>query len=215
MVASGVIAVVVAYLLGSIPSAYIAARLKGKDIRRLGSGNVGGFNTYRQIGAKAGIAVTIADMGKGTAAVAIASQLLEASLSFVLAAVLAVIVGHMWTPFLKLRGGMGMGTVIGVMAILLPLYGYWLQLVIFLGVIAVPLFITRNIALSVMVALLALPIIIWVGTRVVPFTILAALIFTVIWLKFLPTARAAWIRAKNKEDFFFDRSFVIKRGKRK
>lgn len=213
MVASGVIAVVIGYLLGSIPSAYIVARLKGKDIRQLGSGTVGGFNTYREIGAKAGIAVVIADMGKGTLAVAIAYELLGVSQPLVLAAGLAAIVGHMWTPFLKFRGGMGMGTALGVMAILLPLYGYWQQLVIFLGVIAVPLFITRNIALSMFTALLALPIIIWIGTKSIPFTVLTAVMFVIIWLRFLPTARAAWTRSESKRAFFFDRSFMVRRNK--
>ena len=216
MVASGVIAVVIGYLLGSIPSAYITARLvKGRDIRQLGSGTVGGYNIYREVGAKAGITVTVADVGKGTGAVAIAYHLLDVGQPFVLAAGLAAIIGHMWNPFLKWRGGMGMGTTLGVMAILLPLYGYWPQLVIFLGVIALPLLITRNIALSMLMALLALPIIIWVGTKSVPLTILTGIIFVIIGLKFLPTARASWARAENKRAFFFANSFRVRREKQK
>ncbi|MBA7716563.1 Glycerol-3-phosphate acyltransferase [subsurface metagenome] len=156
----------------------------------------------------------MADMGKGTVAVAIAHQLLGVAQPFVLAVALAAIIGHMWTPFLKFRGGMGMGTTVGVMAILLPLYGYGQQLLIFFGVVAVPLFITRNIALSMFVALLALPIILWVGTKSIPLTILAAIIFVVMGLKFLPTARAAWARAENKKAFFFDRSLMLRRGKK-
>jgi len=215
MIVSGVIAIIIGYLLGAIPSAYIAARLvTGKDIRQLGSGTVGSFNVYREVGAKSGVAVAMADMGKGTVAVAIAHQLLGVAQPFVLAAALAAIIGHMWTPFLKFRGGMGMGTTVGVMAILLPLYGYGQQLLIFFGVVAVPLFITRNIALSMFVALLALPIILWVGTKSIPLTILAAVIFVVMGLKFLPTARAAWARAENKKAFFFDRSLMVRRGKK-
>ena len=214
MIANGVISIVIGYFLGSIPSAYIFTRLvTGKDIRQLGSGTVGSFNTYREVGAKAGIAVAIADMGKGAATVAIAYQLFAVSLPFVLAAGLTAIVGHMWTPFLKFRGGMGMGTMVGVMATLLPFHGYWQQLLMFFGVIAVPLLITRNIALSVIMALLALPIILWVGTESVSFTILAAVIFVIIGLKFLPTARAAWARARNKRDFFFDNSLRARRGR--
>ena len=204
MVVNAVIAIVIGYLLGSIPSAYIAARLvKGRDFRQLGSGTVGSFNTYREVGARAGVAVAIADMGKGIAAVAIANQLLGIAQPFVLAAGLAAIVGHMWMPFLKFRGGMGMGTAVGVMAILLFLYGYWQQLVIFSSVIVVLLLVTRNIALSVLSGLLALPIIIWLGTKSAPFTILAAIIFVMIWLKFLPTVRTAWTGDRKKRDFFF------------
>ena len=139
--------------------------------------------------------------------------LLDALQPFVLAAGLTAIVGHMWTPFLKFRGGMGMGVTVGIMAILLPLYGYWQQLLIFFAVIAIPLLITRNIALSVNIALLALPIIIWLGTKSIPFTILAAIIFVMIGLKFLPTAKAAWARAGNKRDFFFDNSLRARRDK--
>ena len=207
MIVSGVIAIVIGYLLGSIPSAYIVTRLvTGKDIRQLGSGVVGGFNVYRQVGAKAGIAVMVADMGKGTATVAIAHQLLGVSQLFVLAAGMAAIVAHMWNPFLKFRGGIGIATTVGVMAILLPLYGYWRELLIFFGVIALPMLITRNIGLSMLIALLALPIIIWLGTKSIPLTILAAIIFVMIGLKFLPTVRAAWTRAESKRAFFFDNS---------
>lgn len=207
MIVNGIIAIVTGYLLGAIPSAYIVVRLvKGKDIRQLGSGTVGSFNTYRQAGAKAGIAVAIADIGKGTATIAVAHHLLGVTLPFVLAAGLAAIVGHMWMPFLKFRGGMGMGTAIGVIATLLAFYEYWHQLFIFSGAIGVPFFITRNIALSVTIALLALPVILWVGTKSVPFTIFAAIIFVMIGLKFLPTARAAWAKTKNKRDFFFSNS---------
>ncbi len=207
MIVSGIIAIVIGYLLGSIPSAYIMTRhLTGKDIRQLGNGVVGGFNVYRQVGAKAGIAVTLADMGKGTATIAIAHQLLGGSQLFVLAAGMAAIVAHMWNPFLKFRGGIGGATTIGIMAILLPLYGYWQELLIFFGVIALPMFITRNMGLSMLLGLLALPIIIWVGTKSMPITILAAIIFVMIGLKFLPTVRAAWTRAESKRAFFFNNS---------
>jgi glycerol-3-phosphate acyltransferase PlsY len=207
MIVNGIIAIVTGYLLGAIPSAYIVVRLvKGKDICLLGSGTVGSFNTYRQAGAKAGIAVAIADIGKGTATIVVALSFLSVALPFVLAAGLAAIVGHMWMPFLKFRGGMGMGTAIGVMATLLALHQYWHQLFIFIGVIGATLLITRNIVLSAAIALLALPGIIWVGTKSMPFTILAAVIFLIIGLKFLPTARAAWAKTKNKRDFFFSSS---------
>jgi len=207
MLVNGIFAIVIGYFLGAIPSAYLMVRLvKGQDIRQLGSGTIGSFNTYRQAGAKAGITVAIADIGKGTATIVIAQYLLDVALPFVLAAGVAAVVGHMWMPFLKFRGGMGMGTAMGVIVTLLALHQYWHQLVILIGVIGVPLLITRNIALSVIIALLALPIIIWVGTESTPLTILAAVIFLMIGLKFLPTARAAWAKTKNKKDFFFSNS---------
>ncbi len=88
--ASEIIAIVVGYLLGSIPSAYIATRLaKGRDIRQLGGGNIGLLNVFREVGFWPALAVGIVDFGKGAAAVAIAFWLLKVSTPFVLAAGLA------------------------------------------------------------------------------------------------------------------------------
>ena len=84
---NGFIALIIAYLLGSIPAAYIVTRLAtGKDIRQLGGGNVGARNVFREVGRGAGIAVGIFDVGKGAAAVAIAHWLLDAPELFVLGA---------------------------------------------------------------------------------------------------------------------------------
>ena len=67
-----VIAVVMGYFIGSISTAYIVTRLKtGKDIRKLGGGNVGGLNTYKEVGPVSALFVTLIDIGKGAAAAAI------------------------------------------------------------------------------------------------------------------------------------------------
>ena len=66
MIINEIIAIVIGYLLGSIPTAYIVARLTtSKDIRQLGGGNVGGLNTYREVGVWPAAAVGIVDLGKG------------------------------------------------------------------------------------------------------------------------------------------------------
>ena len=203
---TGIIAIIVGYLLGSIPSAYIATRLaKGGDIRQLGGGNVGGLNTYREVGAIPALGVAIVDLGKGSAAVAIALWGLKVSTPFVLLAGLASVVGHNWMVWLKFAGGKGMGATIGVLAVLLPVYGYWLGLAIFLGIILIPLIITRNIALSMGIGLVALPFITWLGMKSGIGTIMAIILGLVIAIKFLPTARAAWAKTRNKKDFIFDR----------
>ena len=205
MIGNEILAIVIGYLLGSIPSAYIAARVvKGKDIRQIGSSNIGAVNTFREVGIKAGLAVTITDIGKGTVAVAIAYWLLDVSQLFVLAAALAAIVGHNWMVFLKFSGGKGMATTIGTIAILMPLYDYWAGLLIFFVIITIPLIITRNIALSTAIGLLSLPFITWLGMKSAPFIAWSIVIGTLIGLRFLPTARAAWAKAENKKDFFFD-----------
>jgi glycerol-3-phosphate acyltransferase PlsY len=199
-------AVVIGYLLGSIPSAYIATRLAtGQDIRRMGGGNVGGLNVYREVGAGPAAAVGIFDMGKGAAAVAIAYWLLAVPPEFVLAAGLAAVVGHNWIVWLKFRGGKGMGVTIGALAVLLPVYGYWVGLPIIFGIILIPYLITRNIALAMGLALLALPFLTWLGMHSLTGTVFAIILGLVILAKFLPTAQASWAKAESKKDgFFFD-----------
>ena len=130
--------VLFSYLLGSIPSAYIAGRLvKGIDIRKVGDGNVGAANAYREIGSKAGMAVLVADVGKGAIAVSITSIL--ASQPVVLLAGLGAVAGHNWPLYIGFRGGRGESTTLGVLSVLLPQ-----PMLILLAVSAVPFFVTRN-----------------------------------------------------------------------
>ncbi|MBU2608959.1 MAG: glycerol-3-phosphate acyltransferase [Chloroflexi bacterium] len=208
-VVTGLVALVIGYLLGSIPSAYIAARLAlGRDIRRLGGGNVGGLNTYREVGIWAALAVAIVDFGKGVAAVSVAYwalALTDLSQPWVPAAGLMAVVGHNWMVWLKFSGGKGMGAAIGSLVVLLPLYGYWPGLLIFSGVIIVPFIITRNVALSMGIGLLSIPFLAWLGAQSGLFVAWSIVLGVIIGLKFLPTALAAWSRSHNKMEFIFDR----------
>ncbi len=199
------LAIVLGYLLGSIPSAYLATRwASGGDIRRLGGGNVGGLNVFREIGVGPALAAGIVAVGKGAAAVAIAQWGLTAPEAYVLLAGLAAVVGHNWMVWLKFSGGKGMGATIGVLAVLFPLYGYSLLLGIFIAVIIVPLAITRNVALSMGIGLLALPFIIWFGTGSGYAIIVSIALVLVITAKFLPTALGA-IRKSGMAAFGVDR----------
>jgi glycerol-3-phosphate acyltransferase PlsY len=210
--AYGIIAVVLGYLLGSIPSAYIVTRLaKGEDVRRLGGGNVGGLNVYREVGLLPAAVVAIVDLGKGAAAVAIAYWLLDVSLPFVLAAALAAVVGHNWMVWLKFSGGKGMGAAIGGLFVLLPLYGYPLGLAFFFAVVFILFIITRNVAMSMGVGLLSLPFISWLGMKSTPFIIYSVILGLIILAKFIPTAVAAAARTRGVKGFIFDRG---QRGKR-
>ncbi len=205
-IVTGIIAIIIGYLLGSTPSAYIATRLAtGKDIRQLGGGNVGGLNTYREVGVWSAAIVGIVDVGKGAAAVAIAHWLLDLSPAFVLLAGLGAVIGHNWMVWLKFSGGKGMGAAIGALAVVMPLYGYWQGLLIFLGVILIPFIITRNVALSTATGLVFLPLIIWLGVKSGTATIMAIILGLLIAIRFFPTAKAAWAQTETKKDFFFDR----------
>lgn len=207
-----IVAVILGYLLGSIPSAYIFTRLAtGKDVRQLGGGNVGGLNVYREVGFLPAAGVAIVDVGKGAAAVAIAIWLLEVDTPFVLAAAVAVVVGHNWMVFLKFSGGKGMGPTVGGLFVLLSVYDYPLGLAFFFGVILIPFIITRNVALSMGIGLLSLPFIFWLGMQSAEFVIYSVVLGVVIAIKFIPTAKSAIARAQNLKAFIFDRG---QRGRR-
>jgi len=203
-VVNEIVAVILGYLLGSIPSAYIATRIAAsKDIRQMGGGNVGGLNTYLEVGAKPALAVGIVDLSKGAAAVAIAYWLLDVPQLFVMLAGLAAVIGHMWMVFLKFSGGKGMGTTFGALAVLMPIYGYWYGFLIFLAVIIIPFVITRNVALSMAIGILFLPLIIWLLTQSKLAVTLVIILGVLIGVKFLPTARAVWTKSETKKEFIF------------
>lgn len=144
---------VVSYLLGSIPFAFLAVRLVGKgDIRAVGSGNVGATNTMRAAGWKVALPVALLDVAKGIAAVLL-MRTVTASPLWAAGAGLAAIVGHCFPVWLRFSGGKGVATGAGVFAVLAPLPaavagGVWL-------LIAVS---TRIISLSSVIAAASFPV---------------------------------------------------------
>ncbi len=187
MIANGIAAIIIAYLLGSIPAAYIITRLRtGKDIRKLGGGNVGAGNVYREVGLGAAILVAIFDVGKGTAAVIIAIWGLDVTLFFALAAGLAAVVGHMWPVFLKFNGGNGLATAIGVLSVLLLR-----ELLVVLALTLLFSVITRNPVLSLNFSLLLLPFLVWFLGNSWLGVAFTTILLTIMVLHFLPTAKAA------------------------
>jgi glycerol-3-phosphate acyltransferase PlsY len=101
------LSLVLGYLIGSFPSAYVVARLrKGIDIRQVGSRNMGAMNVFYSVGFGYGILVLALDIGKGAAAVAIARAMGTPDLIQLLAG-LAAVVGHNFPVFLNFKGGRG------------------------------------------------------------------------------------------------------------
>jgi len=200
---SGIIVLLIGYLLGSIPSAYIFTRLAtGKDIRQIGGGNVGGYNTYLEAGTLPAIGATIVDLGKGAASVAIAHWALNLDKPYVLMAALGVVIGHNWMVWLKFKGGRGMGATIGALAVIMPIYGYFLpEFVILLGIIVVLLAITRNVALSMGIGLLALPFIAWLSMHSGLFVVWSVVLGIIIAAKFAPTAISVIAQSAGIKDF--------------
>ena len=120
--------VIIAYLLGSIPTSYLIGRIFfNTDIRQSGSGNTGATNALRSFGVKAGVTVLFIDVLKGVAAIIIAQTLMKsvANVSIIHLVVsisgLAVILGHVFSIFLGFKGGKGVATAAGVFLALQPL----------------------------------------------------------------------------------------------
>jgi glycerol-3-phosphate acyltransferase PlsY len=188
MVLREILALIIAYLLGSIPTAYIVTRIvKGQDIRRLGGGNIGSLNTLKSVGRLPGTIVGLVDVSKGAAAVLIAFYGLGVPPLFVMLAGLLSVVGHMWMIFLKFTGGRGMGPTVGSVVTVLCVYADWLGLGIFLFLIAVPIFITRNVPISMIVGLFGLPFITWFTTFSATGTVMTVILGLLTGGKFLPT----------------------------
>ncbi len=148
--------VVLGYILGSIPTAYIAGHLlRGKDIRQMGDGNAGAANAFRQLGAKTGIAVGIIDASKGALAVFIAERAGVSQLT-ILTTGAAAVIGHNWPVFLGFRGGRGEATTIGVLLTLITQ-----PMLIMAGPAALVLLIRKNVTLASTFLFIPLPLICW------------------------------------------------------
>jgi acyl phosphate:glycerol-3-phosphate acyltransferase len=151
-----VASVIIGYLLGSFPSAYIAGRMwKGIDIRQVGSCNMGAMNTFGHIGKTAGAAVFIVDVGKGIAAIFVAralgsSQLIE------LAAGLAAALGHRFPVFLNFRGGKAGAITLGMLFLLMPK-----GIPFFAAITLLLVLLTRNLPFSYIIAFLCFTIVGW------------------------------------------------------
>ena len=133
---TGLLAVVIAYLLGAIPFGYLVVRFStGKDVRAAGSGNIGATNVLRTTGRIQGVATLALDIAKGFAAVWIAAELTENSPLWTSAAALAVMAGHSFPVFLRFKGGKAVASFIGAFLYLTP-EPMLATLVLFIAIVA-------------------------------------------------------------------------------
>jgi len=156
--------VVLAYLLGSIPTGYMVARAKGIDIRTVGSGNIGATNAFRVLGKAAGIMVLAADFLKGLLGCGVLPWLLfhtgvyeETRVVPEILAGFCSVLGHNYTIWLGFKGGKGIATSAGVLTALVP----WALLTI-LSIWIVLFAVTRYVSIGSLVAAASLPFATWV-----------------------------------------------------
>jgi len=138
--------ILLSYLMGSISGSMVLGKLKGIDIRKMGSGNAGGTNAFRTVGAFFALGVIFIDILKGVVAVLYVSQLhfismysLNVSNEIIhIACAIAAVLGHVYPIYYNFQGGKGAGTLIGIIAVLFPqciIYALlgWLITLIFSG----------------------------------------------------------------------------------
>ena len=161
-----------AYLLGSVPAAYLAARWsRGIDIRQYGSGNIGVSNLWRSTSKWLAMPVIIFDFGKGMLLVWIA-QLLGLGIDQQVAIGLAAIIGHNWPLFLRFSGGRGLLTTLGVAFILPSINGLvpW-EAITALVISAIGGSIVHNAPIGTGVAVASTPLISWASDKPLPMTL--------------------------------------------
>lgn len=190
-----------AYLIGGIPFGYIIVRLKtGRDVRSLGSGNIGATNVLRTTGRAVAVITLLLDIVKGFAAVWLMAWASDDSPIWTSAAALVVMAGHAFPVFLKFKGGKAVASFIGAFLYLTPLP---LLAVLLLFVIVVAA--TRHISLGSIVAAGTFPLAVWLILHPPAPVVIAALIagaFIVVRHK----ANIERIRAGNEYVFRFGRN---------
>lgn len=160
--------ILLGYLAGSVPFAYLLARLKGIDVRISGSGNVGAANVLRTTGPWRGVIVMSLDVAKGMGAVAIAHMLAGGTALIALTGA-AAIVGHVYPVWLRFHGGKGVAVAAGVFTILSP--GATAMAAALFLIIA---WITRYVSLASIAATLTLPPAAWIVGEPLPVILVAA-----------------------------------------
>ena len=195
------VAVVLSYLIGSIPAAYLAGKSRGIDLRRFGSGNLGATNVVRTLGWKIGLIVFAFDVAKGALPVLVLPRLTQGSLPAEVVSIVcgvAAILGHFRPIFLKFgKGGKGVATAAGVFFALAPL-----PMLAAVAVFGVVVLTSGYVSLGSLTAAVVLPSLLLVteGARSPVFQISVLLAAFVFW-----THRANIRRLRRGEEYRFGR----------
>ena len=166
-----------AYLLGSIPTSYLVGRLKGIDLRRHGSGNLGGTNVYRVMGAAAAVPVVVVDVGKGFVPAYFFPAWDGTSVpGLALLYGVGAIAGHVWSVWMKFRGGKGVATGGGVIIALAPTAAL-ISLLVWIGLVTL----TGYVSLGSLAAASLVPVTAWLTDEPRPTVLFCVVIALFVW----------------------------------
>ena len=191
-----------AYVVGSVPTAYILIRwMEGEDIRDFGSRNVGALNAYNRTGAWAGLLVLLVDTAKGVLAVA-APRLLGVDPWVLFITTPLVVAGHNWPVFLNFRGGKGAAAIFGISLVIAP----WLT-IITAGPSILVMLLLRNVVLGAAFGFILLNTLLWVtgqGAEQVGLCLLLTLLVTGTYVLNVRDHIFASINARRWRQLFLD-----------
>jgi acyl phosphate:glycerol-3-phosphate acyltransferase len=191
-----ILSTVLAYLLGGLPFGYWFVRLTaGRDIRTMGSGNIGATNVHRSMGTKAGLIVLFLDILKGFIAVWLAAILTYGHTTALALAVVAVMLGHCYPIFLRFRGGKAVACFVGAFLYLAPL-ALLATAVVFVAVVAL----SKYVSLGSILGALVFPFALWFVNRP-PASILYASIFAAALVIYRHKGNIARLRAGKESRF--------------
>ena len=185
------------YLLGAIPTGYIAGRLlKGIDIRKEGSGNMGATNVLRVLGKGPGAVVLLLDIAKGAASATLLARAFDLGGFWPLLGGLAAVLGHNYTCFLGFKGGKGVATSAGVCLGLAPHASLAM-----VGIFILMVFATRMVSVGSLAASAALPALVWYydeGGQGRQFFYLSLVLAAFVWIRHIPNIRLIMAGNENK-----------------
>ena len=168
--------IIFGYLLGSIPFGLLISKAKGIDIRKVGSGNIGGTNVIRALGLKWGLLVGALDVLKGVIPAYLALNFLF--LDWQIASVaITPILGHIFPVWLKFKGGKGVATTLGVLFILLG----WKSFLILLAVWLLVLFIFQIMSFANLLIASLFPLVFWLSFESLAYYIFSIFLVILIW----------------------------------
>ncbi|MBC8140699.1 MAG: glycerol-3-phosphate 1-O-acyltransferase PlsY [Armatimonadetes bacterium] len=157
MTATIALLIVFAFFCGAVPFGFIAGRRKGIDLREHGSKNIGATNTLRVLGKTAGITVLLLDAVKGLIPVLLAQYALSLPPLYQVGVGLAAVLGHIYSPFVRFKGGKGVATTLGVLIGLNPLIA-----AISFGVFFVTVWLTKYVSLGSILGAVTQAVLFWV-----------------------------------------------------
>lgn len=179
-----ILPIIIGYLIGSIPFGFIAGKLKGFDLRKVGSGNIGATNIYRTLGALPAILVFLLDLLKGALAVYAARIIIPDSPAVIVISGIAAVIGHMYPVYIGFKGGKGSATGLGVLLGIAP--DLFAVAMIYT---AVAIAVTRYVSVTSISGVILLAVMMFAFHKPVEYSIAAVIVAVLVIYKHIPNIK--------------------------